>query len=580
VECANIHIGGITLVSEVEKGIFNCINNNESFVLEAGAGSGKTWTLIQTILHVLEENEVFFKKENRKIACITFTKVARDEIVERVSANTDNFLIVANTIHEFLWENIKRYNKEIKNELINYISEKIIEKQKTMENSRPTTKKYKEAENTFEKYNERLDKLRIFSGRLQYKNIPNWAKGVISHDEVLYIAHNIFKKFSVARKLLQDTFPIIFVDEYQDTSPLVRDILLEYLLYSTRITFGFFGDSMQQIYDKSMGKIDIEKYKLKLITKEENYRSSVEVINVLNKIRDDIQQIPTGRKKSGKCLFYYVNDVNIDAEEFIDSNIYKDFDLVKSDKIKRLYLTTASIARKNNYIKLHELYNRTDGRNKDEILKNKENRSSDFANYLYSIEEIVELYETNQIQQLLKRISYKLHNQEEKSYLNECLNKLRSNREKWTIGKVFEFVNETKILCMENELLIYYGNDETFTKDTFFLELIGLSYSEFKNLYYTVKENSPFITEHGTKGDEYDNVVCIINDNDWRNYNMNNYLDKSDFYNSEDRYLRTKKLFYVVCSRAKFNLAIINLSSLTDKAISEAKYIFGKENFI
>lgn len=568
------------MVSEVEKNIIECIENRESFVLEAGAGSGKTWTLIKSILYVLEKNELAYKKENRKIACITFTRVARDEILERITANADDYLIVIDTIHEFLWRNICNYNKEIKDELINYINEKKLEKKKITDTSTKGTKKHKEAQVMIEKYEDRLEKLKIFSGKIKYQNIPNWGKGVISHDELLYIAHNIFKKYKVARKVIEDSYPIIFIDEYQDTNPLVKDILLEYLLRNTSIILGFFGDSMQQIYDKSMGKIDLEKHQLKSITKKENYRSSIEVINLLNNIRDDIKQIPSGIEKHGKCLFYYINNLDEDVENFIEMKVYKDLGINKNDFVKKLYLTTASIAKKNDYSALHDLFNKEQERNKDELLKNKDNRSSEFANYLYDIEEIIEMYEAKKIQQLLKKIDFKLNGHQDKQILNKYLKELKDNRTKWNIGEVFKFVNSKKILPMGSEISLYYSEDEIFSKDKFFLDLISLRYLEFKNLYYTVKRNSPFTTEHGTKGDEYDNVICIVNDNDWRNYNISNYLDKSDIEERESRYLRTKKLFYVVCSRAKYNLAIVNLSRLTDNAIETVKQIFGDENFI
>lgn len=41
------------MVSEVEKEIFRYIDNRESFIIEAGAGSGKTWTLVQALKYVI-----------------------------------------------------------------------------------------------------------------------------------------------------------------------------------------------------------------------------------------------------------------------------------------------------------------------------------------------------------------------------------------------------------------------------------------------------------------------------------------------------------------------------------------------
>ena len=570
------------MVSEVEKRINKCIDDKKSFILEAGAGSGKTWTLIHTIIGVLERNEALYKIKNKSVECIKYTKFAREEVIERISSDTKNQLVVVNTIHEFLWNNIKQFNKEIKEELIEYIKEKIEKNKNVLVKSKPTTKKYKAAEINVEKYTNDLNELNNFDGKITYRNIPNWRNGIISHDEVLYISNKLFKKYKVIRKILQDSYPIILVDEYQDTSPLVADILLEELLKKTSIILGFFGDSMQQIYNDSIGKIDSEKYGLELITKEENYRSSTEVIDILNTIRtDEVKQfIPNNVEKHGKCLFYYINDLNFDVEKFISTEIYKDLKLSGSEKIKRLYLTTASIARKNNYIKLHDLYVKTPERNKDEILRNKDNRSCKFANYLYDIEGIVELYETERIQELLSQIPFELKSFQDKVKLSNYLKDISQNRCKWTIGEVFKFINEKGILPMKSELLMYYGYDETFTKDDFFLQLTSLSYEEFKNLYYTIKEDSLYTTEHGTKGDEYENVVCIVNDNDWRNYNLNSLFENIEKENINDVQMRTKKLFYVVCSRAKYNLAIVKLSQLSDLSINNIKQVFGEENFI
>ena len=567
------------MVSEVENRIIDCIDGNQSFVLEAGAGSGKTWTLIQIILYVINKRKVEFSKKRQKIACITYTRVARDEIIERVSANAEEQLVLSNTIHEFLWDNIKQFNQEIKLGLIQYIEDKKSDKKLILDKSNPTTKKYREAELSLTKYEERLQALKSFQGRLSYQNIPNWSKGVISHDEVLYIAHYIFETYRVIRKILQDTYPVIFIDEYQDTSPLVKEILLDFLLPNTEILFGFFGDSMQQIYDTSMGELDAEAYDLELITKEENYRSSIAVIKLINQIRDDIQQKPAGQIKEGKCLFYYLNDIDIDEEELIEFNIIKSFKLDDSESIKRLYLTTASIARQNNYINLHNLYSSADGKNKDEILKNSENRSCVFANYLHDLEKIIELFETKRIQEMLGLMSYEIKDIQAKRYLNDSLIELSTKRDDWSIGEVIDYAN--KILPMKYEMSFYYGDEAKFTKDEFFLSLISISYTEFKNLYYTAKGDSLYSTEHGTKGDEYNHVVCIVNDNDWYNYSLTKYLDGSDLKtNHEKRYYRTKRLFYVVCSRAINNLAVLMLSSLTDDAINQVKKIFGSDNFI
>lgn len=98
-----------TIVQQIE----SALENNKSFVLSGGAGSGKTHSLKEVI------NSIYGSNPNAKIACITFTEVASNEIAERCK-NTDRNLWVS-TIHKFLWENIKNYKPQLKKELIELI---------------------------------------------------------------------------------------------------------------------------------------------------------------------------------------------------------------------------------------------------------------------------------------------------------------------------------------------------------------------------------------------------------------------------------------------------------------------------
>ncbi|MCY7144371.1 UvrD-helicase domain-containing protein, partial [Streptococcus gordonii] len=102
----------------------------------------------------------------------------------------------------------------------------------------------------------------------------------------LIVAEKMFSKYKKLSDILKDTANYIFVDEYQDTSPLVVKILLEHLRKSTRDNIvGFFGDSMQAIYDSGVGNID--SYGLEKIQKNQNRRNPRKVINLANKFRSD-----------------------------------------------------------------------------------------------------------------------------------------------------------------------------------------------------------------------------------------------------------------------------------------------------
>ena len=91
----------LTLEPEVQE-IFQCIDSKRNFLLSGGAGSGKTYSLVQVIRQVIDENPT------AKVACMTYTNAAVKEIEERVNHNNLN----VSTIHDFLWDNIKHFQKK------------------------------------------------------------------------------------------------------------------------------------------------------------------------------------------------------------------------------------------------------------------------------------------------------------------------------------------------------------------------------------------------------------------------------------------------------------------------------------
>ncbi|MCR6736588.1 MAG: UvrD-helicase domain-containing protein [Afipia sp.] len=146
----------------------------------------------------------------------------------------------------------------------------------------------------------------------------NFLEGRIFHDDLLEIAHIMFASYPALSRLVAAKFPFIFVDEYQDTNQKVIEILLDHVIAApTRPVIGFFGDKMQSIYSDGVGELRADyKEKLILIQKEENYRCATSVIDVLNKIRSDIRQVPAGENQPGSAV--YLNLSNINSDEVVD----------------------------------------------------------------------------------------------------------------------------------------------------------------------------------------------------------------------------------------------------------------------
>ena len=58
------------------------------------------------------------------------------------------------------------------------------------------------------------------------------------------------------RMILADKYPVILIDEYQDSSKLIVDSFVKYYIEKDKgPQFGFFGDAWQTIYSSNSEKI-------------------------------------------------------------------------------------------------------------------------------------------------------------------------------------------------------------------------------------------------------------------------------------------------------------------------------------
>lgn len=323
-----------------------CIEKGVNFILEGGAGSGKTYSLISLI------ETLIIKSPEIKIVCITYTNNAVAEIKSRIGSKN----LWVSTIHEFIWHIIKKYQKEIKNELVLLINDEIIKefkKPKDLENNLITIDYFNNIGIEYDEY---------------YSMNPNAENKIkISHDHILILAEKMFDKYKKLSDILKNIANCIFVDEYQDTSPYIAKILLEHLKKSKKKNvIGFFGDSMQSIYDEGVG--DLNKYKLKKIVKKQNRRNPRIVIEIANKFRNDkITQIPSKDKNApnmdengviieGNVKFIYGKEQE-DINFLKNKALFKPWNFLNAEQTRELRLTHKYNAEMAGFKKLYDLYN-------------------------------------------------------------------------------------------------------------------------------------------------------------------------------------------------------------------------------
>lgn len=586
--------------------IIQHIETNKSYVLEAGAGSGKTYTLIQTLNYVLETKGESIKLNNQKIVCITYTNVAKNEIIDRLENNP---LVLVSTIHEFLWDCIKRYNKQLIIELDLLNEAMLIEKP--------------------EKFTTGL-KDRISEVTYDDRGFRNFEQGSLHHDDVITLSHQMFKNYQSLTQILGQKYPFIFIDEYQDTATETVQALIDYLLErnKTKLLLGFYGDSYQNIYDEGIGslKLFIDSSKIEFVTKEENYRSSNSVVSLLNNIRDNIvQKLPEGKESvNGSVQFINcTNEKKVKGEKVKDyrerispkkdsdyKNVISDleangWDFSENGNDKVLIIANSKVAVRAGFGNLYKIYNKRFFDPKTELL----NRDNHFASFFLGskdkktskeretgIEHLVSFWNNkdyNSVIKYLKRYGLfsSLSKHSDKKEIEDKLTTLIRLRDTGTVQNVFEF-------CIENQLLIPSKSLQQFLEkvkidsstisdederkkaeknNSFYTSLMQTNYREVISAFKHIQEQTSYSTKHGTKGEEYRNVLVVIDDTSWVSmYNFEKFFDNTD--DKEHRKLRTKNLFYVSCSRAKENLVVLALSQMGDLALNKITEWFGVDN--
>jgi DNA helicase II / ATP-dependent DNA helicase PcrA len=120
--------GGNTIDDGIDDEIRSCLNldSPQSFFLYAGAGSGKTRSLVNAVDGLRATARDRLVLTGKRIAVITYTNAACDEIKRRLEFDP---LVEVSTIHSFAWTLIGGYNNDIRAWLRVNLDKEIVELQ-------------------------------------------------------------------------------------------------------------------------------------------------------------------------------------------------------------------------------------------------------------------------------------------------------------------------------------------------------------------------------------------------------------------------------------------------------------------
>ena len=194
--------------TEADRELYGYLNSTppKSFLMVAGAGSGKTTSLIKGLMEVLTKHGEKLKLRRQKVACITYTEIAAGEIWADVGKNP---LVHVSTIHSFLWSLVRSFQSDIQAWVTNRIDEKLVELMETAANFGPRVQQRTRDKNQrdivrYEQQRARIGRVRSFT----YGTGSDYVNGILGHDDIIKMVPQFIVERPLMRKLLVQQYPI------------------------------------------------------------------------------------------------------------------------------------------------------------------------------------------------------------------------------------------------------------------------------------------------------------------------------------------------------------------------------------
>lgn len=593
--------------TSADEQISECLKVAQSFAVTAGAGSGKTTSLVEALEQIRKQCGKELRQSGQKIVCITYTNRAVDVISSRLQFD-DLFLI--STLHGFLWGEISRFHNEMREALKSKIIPAHIEKAEE-DNTGRNTKKARRAKLKVERLTAELAVIEHVA-KIRYTEAAssNYAIGIINHDDMIDLAAHLILTKPILRKAIGFKYPYLFVDEAQDTFDNVVEALNAICKDDGLPMVGYFGDPMQQIYDKRAGSFSGPAGSIN-ITKTENFRCSISVVNLLNAFRKDVEQFPAGDNANiegsvemiivqaptpepGTRGRYSVHQLNFVTEKF--DQALEEWGWIDREGVKHLFLVRQMIARRQGFSLLHQLFTGPYASSKaqEEYTAGSHVLLKPIAEFIYPLVQAHRENKNKELVEVLRSVSPQFHpqgpNSEKpfKAVLTEALEHAENLKRLWEEEKIrdsFLYCQKHALLEFSDRLIQHLErnpreeqfDDENpehvidkgdWLADTYF----NMDTVEMANYVNFATKNTPISTQHGVKGEEYKDVLVVFDDVEaaWSKYSFRKTLTPETAGEPTDgQREKSEKLAYVCFSRAEEHLRILFFSQDAEASMSE-----------
>lgn len=591
---------------QVDETLEKCILSTprKSFFLFAGAGSGKTHSLVLLLKKIRDSIGKDLLVRGKNVAVITFTNAATDEIVNRLDYS---LVFHISTIHSFVWDAIKYYQADIKHLYCQYIQEdiqKLYEKQEKAKSK--TTKTYQSNAEKIGHLKENLGKAKTIEKFVYNPNGSNAEYNALNHAEVIKISAQMIMDNIMLQRIIAQRYPILLIDESQDTKKELVDAFFKIQEnFSDIFTLGLLGDQKQRIYtDGKENMVNIIPSEWEQPVKRMNYRCAKRIVKLANTIGKDLdiyaEQNPKEDAADGLVRLFIVQQQNeIDKDDIeqtimdIMCNQTHDAKWSGADAdVKTLTIEHMMAARRLGFAQFFGPLSKVD-KYQMAFLQGKVSELDFFTKEVLPIADSINGDGRNALE-ILKAYSPLLSKQNtEKPY--ELYLRCRDDSQKvanivngnHSIRDVVKVVCSSQLLPVPDVLRqasilsTTDANDEWEEDLQAWVMVMDLPINMVRGYDDYVNQRTRFDTHQGVKGLEFDRVMVIIDDSEAKGF-MFSYdklfgvkelteTDKKHIEAGEESSVdRTQRLFYVTCTRAKESLAIVMYTSDSEKVKNQA----------
>lgn len=598
----------------VDEEIDACIDleNPTSFFLFAGAGSGKTRSLVRALNQSRKKWGSRMRLRGQQIAVITYTNAACDEINRRLDYDP---LYSLSTIHSFVWSLIQGFNFDIKAWLEIDLTTELEEIKEAQTKGRKVSQAAVDREQKIVAIQERLANLEGISKFIYSPTGENRTKDSLNHAEVIKIGAAFLEEKPLMQQLLVSKFPVLLIDESQDTNKLLVNAFFKVQAKNqSSFCLGLIGDTMQRIY--SDGKVDLGidlPDDWKKPSKEMNHRCPARVVKLINKIRSEVDsQTQKGRSSSGEgCIRCFLAPSDVSTKLEYEQKARERMAILSGDKdwntssqVKTLILEHHMAAQRLGFLEMFEPLDAV-GSFKTGLRDGTLPFLGLFSKLVLPL--VVAKQNGNEFavaaivreqSPLLSKLALSANGVDQKAQVGLAKVGVEALMRNFDGGKqpsfltILKSIADSQLFTIPNALVPFISRTDSVVEasqidgepeedlsskrllairsflDTPFLQV--QQYTEYVN------DKSPFATHQGVKGLEFPRVAVILDDEGAGGFlfSFEKLFEvkektptdlKNELAGTDTGIDRTRRLLYVTCSRSQSSLALIAYSSNPSK---------------